>query len=103
MNCLYCGEECPVDQWDDNRCYKCQVCFSWGEKGFHILFSSDMNDKKYALNLFPDANLTVLVIITYIPGSYKAWDHYQEMNFQYIPNVTPQNVKDKIKTLLVFS
>lgn len=103
MNCIFCHQSLVPDQWKDYRCDTCNVVLCNHEMyGAQTLFIRSMNNKRYCLNLFPQANITVLVICNEITN--ERGRDYKELVFNHnIPNVTPQNAEDKIKTLLVFS
>jgi len=104
MNCEYCNNPCKSDDkwWE---CHHCGVSYENSELyGHHIKFERHTEDWAYALNLYPQSQLTVLTGFHRDFGTTKPWDRcHLEMKIPYLlQNVNQHNVMDKIKFLLLF-
>ena len=100
MNCDYCKRPCQQDGtwWD---CLHCEVCYEQSETlGRHIKFERMNNDWAYALNLYPEKNLTVL---TAFKTTAPIHERHEEIRIPYLmKNVNQHNAMDKIRMLLIF-
>jgi hypothetical protein len=93
MKCFYCQKNCSF-MHDMAWCAGCDVnYFTDNPRGIKIKFERTIGDKRYGLILFPEDPH----IKTILTGK----NVYLEIKELLI--VTPDNVKSKIKTLLVFS
>lgn len=107
--CIFCNTRCRYSQHDDSfYCVSCNVEY-WGEEDYlnRMKFRATIKDVRYELLVDINNNKTRL--------GY--WDEYKGYSpglepdifkviteFKPVMNgVTPENVEDKIKTLLVFS
>lgn len=108
--CAFCQQPCvPAKDW--LNCESCDVAFIYTREGLCIQFSLTIGEWDYALNLYPDADKTVLVgfhkiygITGSSPKSGVAFDRgntWIELKHSMV-GVTPQNVADKVKMMLVF-
>lgn len=77
------------------------------DRGYHHKFEAELGDWFCALNLYPEQNKTV---VTAFHKDYLAVDHidsntgHTEISISYcMTSVTPQNVKEKLKLILMFS
>lgn len=102
MICDYCQEIAILDsRYDEWKCPDCKVTFmTYRGESKHIRFFRSFNHKDYYLNLFTDSQQTKLVIKNDNTGDFD----FSEININYyLVGVTPENVIEKIKLLLVFS
>ncbi len=100
MNCEYCNKPCQEDgKWWD--CYHCGICYEESETlGHHIKFERSQGDWDYALNLYPKANLTVLVAFNRHKPIHEKHDEIRIPHM--MKNVNQHNAMDKIRMLLIF-
>jgi hypothetical protein len=102
MKCEFCQQETILDSsYDEWKCLTCHVAIlSYEGESKHIRFSSHFNNNDYYLNLFTDSQQTLLVIKKSDSGDFD----FSEIKVEYyLDGVTPDNVIEKIKLLLVFS
>lgn len=103
--CPFCKE---VLEEDDRWlvCNTCGVDFVYSAlTGLHIKFDRTVGHWEWALNLYPDDNRTVLTAFHSLqPG--EDWhdnDSYSRIEIAYcMTNITPNNVIDKIKLIMVW-
>lgn len=111
MNCLYCQDACNLTTDSDiyyyrYRCNTCIVdyCFIEDLQGHNmtrIIFDAVVfHDKLYRILLDLESNKTWLGVNVDIGGLNYYETVYEQKE---LLRLTPQNVKDKIKTILVFS
>ena len=108
--CHYCKKECnsiTSHQMEDSwwKCERCDVSYHVDEDGSSLLKINmfiRMPNKIYCLRKRYWNNSSALDVreIKYEPGKYE-WKRIHE--FQGIIPLTPQQFRDKLSTLLVFS
>lgn len=100
--CPYCQQRCHKNAWDSEwvYCKPCKIRFQDWRPDF-IIFAVELNGKKYELHKHP--RLTTIVQIL-DDGDYLPFEEKKVLQLDFpVSNVTPQNVLEKVKTLLVFS
>lgn len=103
MNCEFCNKNCQQDgNWW--TCYHCEASFEESKTlGHHIQFQRSTEDWDYALNLYPESNLTVL---TGFQSDFfvKPKDRGRlEIRIPHLmQNVNQHNAMDKIRFILLF-
>ena len=97
MNCLYCQKKLNVTAiyYDFIVCSTCEVIYYTNYHVLHVKFERIINNQWWALNLFLDGPEHKIKTTLNGPGI--------TYNFKRFINVTPQNVVDKIKLLILFS
>lgn len=98
MNCQFCSNK--VTEFEDGyRCYICDFSISH-EHGTHIKWQRELGSWSWALNIYPNDNKSVLW------GSMidcKSEVKIKTIKIPYtVKSVTPDNVIQKIKTILIF-
>lgn len=103
MNCEFCNKPCrPDGQWWE--CCHCEVAYEKSTKnGHHIKFERVIGEWAYALNLYPEANITVLT------GFHNSFNLNSSSHGKLeiklpsmMQNVNQHNCIDKIKLILLF-
>jgi len=103
--CLYCKQPLHVvGYWED-----CKICGVSFDDEFHIKWERRIGKSQVVLNLYsyPNLNRTVLSAITddYLSNIHPDIDSAgrTEIILDYcMKNVTPENVVEKMKLLLIF-
>lgn len=96
--CYYCKGSLDKDDDEWIICNECNVrYFSSLEGSLHIKWIVDIGTAKWALNIFPDKNITYLS--GYFPDKE---DFYDEILINQTVIVNKDNVINKIKTILTF-
>jgi hypothetical protein len=99
--CPYCQERCHKNAWDSEWLY-CKTCNikyrDW--RPDCIIFSVNLENRKY--EVYKDVKETKVVEL--LDGDYLPYDEKVVLRLDYpIPSLNPDNVAQKLKTLLVFS
>ena len=84
-----------------NECSSCKVSFTKGRdtNGRHIKFELRIDDWMVALNLYPDANTSVLT--AYHPEG--SLENSTRIELDYCPtDITPANVQEKARFILTW-
>lgn len=100
--CPYCQQRCHKKLWDSEwvYCNPCKIRYQDHRPDF-IVLSVELNGKLYELHSYPNKTEVVQVLDD---GDYLPFDEKKIIKLDYpIASVTPQNVAEKLKTLLVFS
>lgn len=101
--CPFCNQDLEVDgSWI--VCEPCGVDFVFHDStGFHIKFDRTIGKYKAALNLYPEANITLLTAFDVEASDNDPDNGYSQIKITYcMTNVTPNNVLDKMKLLMVW-
>ena len=96
MNCEFCNNPCrkDADWWE---CHHCEASYRECRLfGRHIKFERTKGEWSYALNIYPQANRTVLTGANREPRIIKLEIPYT------LKNVNQHNAMDKIRMLLIF-
>lgn len=103
-HCPFCHYDLRGDgEW--LVCLTCEVDFSWHDTdGFHIKFDRTIKTWETALNLYPEANKTILT--TYDSRQLSSDDLLEHNSTRVeiaycMTNITPQNVVEKVKLIMV--
>jgi hypothetical protein len=114
MNCIYCQEECPIDSEAKKAptgWYHCKPCGT----SYYVIFSlfgviietvdvwTTINNRKYLARLKPYVSATLILQCEPADIGEGNYFHHTLFNFNNLMPITPQNVHDKIQTILVFS
>jgi len=106
LPCVFCNKRCNYNGMRANYwCKDCKVHYD-GEKEYlhNITFDTTLKNVQYELTIDAESDLTTL-------RCWRVEDSVIEMDalvivMQFKPamkNITPQNVNDKIRTLLTYS
>jgi hypothetical protein len=101
--CQYCHSPLQQDGgWQ--TCSTCQVdYYQHDTDGLHIKWWRDIGHLSIALNLFPEANKTLLWVYDQSHNYVDDPKAVTQIEIPYcVQNVTPENCLDKIKLLLTF-
>lgn len=101
--CPYCHEVLEADDrwW---VCHTCGVDFVYSTRtGLHIKFDRTIGNWETALNLYPEDNRTVLTAFSsqYLSGDSSSGNTRVEIP-HCMTNITPHNVVDKMKLIMVW-
>lgn len=92
MNCLFCEKELIM-----LKCNFCNISYGQYATGaYRCWHYFKHNDTLYVAQWFSELNFQIMKITDNMPISV--------LKLQFLPkNITPQNIREKISTLLVFS
>jgi hypothetical protein len=115
MNCLYCHQDCSITHTDHKistaNCLSCYVAFSFfdgnGAEITVITWSHIFVDgKKYIVKIYPGRTGNAPEFIVFYSKDVSRFQETLEwhdiIRFDFIPDWTPQNIKEKIKSLRVY-
>jgi hypothetical protein len=114
--CEFCNKQIKVKDYFAGDCgsFVCNDCgVTWQsdiEDGIQVKFDRRIdNGVRYCLSLYPERNKTVLIIAMPNPNT-DPWSYSTVTRYTYdeielkecMEGVTPQNILDKIKMILIF-
>lgn len=91
--CKFCNNAC---EFSLDEVYKCFTCHVWYDPSKNtILFLVSQNDRMYKICILLEEDKSHI---------YKYYDHgyYLITSFDYLLNITPDNLQNKLKTYLLF-
>lgn len=114
MKCLFCNNECveiePVDKFINHICgkHKRPIEYLVDPETLELsawVFQTTYQGRQYTVEAYYFPWITTLEIFRSPEEEEKPhYDDVPAVKFNYIPdNITPDNIDDKIATLLVFS
>lgn len=120
INCLFCQQPCQITGEDKTRksysysqCTNCQVEYAHFDGRIHYYSVETIyRHRFYAVHVSPVHKEYSVKVRVFPPSTKKnvPWNYNKSDTFhrtilrlEYDPKVTPQNIQDKIKTLLNFS
>ena len=107
MNCLFCPDKQTVDEAlvgygtsRTEKCLTCRTCYNLNSEDvmYRYFFFATYKDKSYQSIFRTDDNTFEILAAPY-KGGIKV---LQIIKLDYLPNITPHNVQDKLPTLLTF-
>lgn len=107
--CCYCGQHLEfINESSDLENYKCNSCnteFSYVEnrRALTVMFT-DINNITYKIisNGFGLYITNIYTLKTKSGKEIKQTNVIKEFSFNEMPNITPQNINEKIKLILTF-
>jgi len=108
-NCKFCQRYCrhvswsSASFWDHWKCENCRVVFRLRNDLVAIEFYLRHLEKFYLLTVFPNDNLLKIEEITEEEERDFSPIPIMELCLDPVPNITPDNVKQKLETYLLFS
>lgn len=90
MNCQFCQKEC---QTVSENCYRCIPCSTDYHPHATCIYTS-LGEKAYTVKLYKKGPVKMAISSAYQDPM---------IELAHDGNITPQNIKDKLKTLLTFS
>lgn len=108
MNCPFCNQPCPIEyEFINSNQFRCQTC----KAGFNIKYLDQKLIRANFLQSNPD-NSQFLLVLNYInnttsliwyPNDTSANGNVILIINHTLLNVNPQNLNNKIKTLITYS
>jgi hypothetical protein len=95
MNCKYCQLECDTPEPSSSfikKCKKCDVTYYYGEN--NEIQCCIIKYQDYACEFWPRN--------VWVDKFFLTKNHIVILQLSYLPDITPLNIKNKLKTLLVF-
>jgi predicted amidophosphoribosyltransferase len=90
MNCQFCQQQCQAITKDWHHCKTCSTDYH----AHAVCLYTNLNDKPYTVTLYKIGPIKMIVSSAY-------QDPIMELT--HAADITPQNIQNKLKTLLTFS
>jgi hypothetical protein len=108
MNCLYCQQSTEYHKYKNNgkdrvfySCWSCDTYFVVNKAGEHVETNIWLPDKIFVFCI--DIVEQKCCLYNRNKSGPNNQTYYEEFRLSHIPDWTPQNIVDKIKTILIFS